>query len=101
MQKISEVFFVFRTFLNDLYQTIVHLNTLTHPLRKLLQIKVDFHWTGTCNEAFGKLKLCMNSDPASVILTSRYREYSLHRRNPIWGISAILLQKRKNKQRRP
>ena len=44
--------------LNDLYQIIVHLNTLTHPLRELLQKKVDFDW----NETFEKLKLCMDSD---------------------------------------
>ena len=35
------------------------MNTLTEPLRELLQKEVDFEWTGTCNEAFGKL--CMNS----------------------------------------
>ena len=54
---------VFRTILNDLYQIIVYLTALTHPLRELLQKKdVDFDWTETCNEAFEKLKLCMNSD---------------------------------------
>ena len=59
---IGENFWVFRTLLNDLYQIILHLNTLTHPIREFLQKNVDFEWTGTCNEAFGKLKLCMNSD---------------------------------------
>ena len=48
--------------LNDLYQIVVHLNTLAHPLRELLQKQVDFDRAGTCNEVFGKLKLCMNSD---------------------------------------
>ena len=48
--------------LNNLYQIIVHLNTLAHPLRKLLQKQVDFDRAGTCDVAFGKLKLCMNSD---------------------------------------
>ena len=48
--------------LNDLYKIIVHLNSLTHPLRELLHKEVDFHWTGICNEAFGKLKLCIKSD---------------------------------------
>ena len=44
--------------LNNLYQIIVHLNTLTHPLRELLQKYVDL----TCSEAFGKLKLYINND---------------------------------------
>ena len=48
--------------LNDLYQIIVHLNTLTHPLRELLQKNVDFDWSETFNETFEKLKLCMDSD---------------------------------------
>ena len=61
MQKKFEVFWVFRTMLNDLYQIIVHFNTLTHPLIELLQKEVYFDWTETCNEAFGKLKLCMNN----------------------------------------
>ena len=47
--------------LNNLYQIIVHLNTLTHLLREPLQTEVDF-WTGSFYEAFGKLELCMNSD---------------------------------------
>ena len=38
------------------------MNILTHSLRELLQIEVDFDWTGLCNEAFEKLRLCMNSD---------------------------------------
>ena len=33
---------VFRILLNDLYQIIVRLNTLTYPLRELLQMQVDF-----------------------------------------------------------
>ena len=37
---------------NNLYQIIVHLNTLTHLLRELLQKEVAFDWTETCNEAF-------------------------------------------------
>ena len=48
--------------LNRLHQIIVHLNALTEHLKELLQKKVDFDWTGTCNKAFGKLKLCMNSN---------------------------------------
>ena len=56
MQKIQEVFWSFRTFLNDLYQIILHLNALTYPLIELLQ-KEEFDWAETCNEAFGKLKL--------------------------------------------
>ena len=48
--------------LNDLYQTIVHLNTLIRPLSELLQKEVDFHWTRLCNEAFQNLKLSVNSD---------------------------------------
>ena len=40
--------------LNDLYQIIVHLNTLTHPLRELLQKNVDFDWSETFNETFEK-----------------------------------------------
>ena len=51
-----------QTLLSNLYQVIVHLHTLTLPLRDFWQKEVDFDWTGTCNEAFGKLKLCMNSD---------------------------------------
>ena len=47
--------------LNDLYQIIVHLNTLTHPLRELLQKNVDFDWSETFSETFEKLKLCMDS----------------------------------------
>ena len=62
MQKIQEVFWVFQTLSNNLYQVIVHLNTLTHHLRQLLQMEVDFDRTGICNEACGKLTLCMNSD---------------------------------------
>ena len=46
---------VFRILLNDLYQIIVRLNTLTYPLRELLQMQVDFDWPGAYNEAFGKL----------------------------------------------
>ena len=61
MQKNYDVFRVFQTLLNDFYKIIVHLNTLKYPLRELLQEKVDFDWTRACNEAFGKLKLCMNS----------------------------------------
>ena len=64
MQSILEGFWVLRTLLNDFYQIIVHLNTLTYPLTLtvlLLQIEVDFYWTGPCNEAFGKLKFCMNT----------------------------------------
>ena len=48
--------------LSDLYQIIVRLNILTHPLRELLQKEVNFDSTGICNEAFGKLKLCMISN---------------------------------------
>ena len=29
---------------------------------EILQYKVNFDWTGSCNGGFGKLKLCMNSD---------------------------------------
>ena len=36
--------------LRDLYQIIVHINTLTHPLTELLQKEVDFDW----NEAVTK-----------------------------------------------
>ena len=39
--KKKEVFWIFRIMLND-YYIIVHLNTFTHPLRELLQKKVDF-----------------------------------------------------------
>ena len=38
--------------LKDLYQIIVHLNTLTDSLRKLLQKEVYFDCTGTCNEIY-------------------------------------------------
>ena len=31
--------------------------------------------------------------PVSVILTNLYKEYSLHRRHTIWGVSTIPLQK--------
>ena len=48
--------------LNDLYQVILRLNTLTHPLSELLQKNVDFDWTEACNEAFEKLKICTNGD---------------------------------------
>ena len=34
--------------LNDLYQIIEHLNTLTHPLGELLQKEVHFDWTEIC-----------------------------------------------------
>ena len=47
--------------LNDLYQIIIHLNTLIHPLRQLLQKEVDFDWTETCNRAFKKLNSIWNS----------------------------------------
>ena len=47
--------------LNNLYQIIVQLNTLTHPLIELLQKDVVFDWPETCNEAFGRLKFCINS----------------------------------------
>ena len=62
MQKTKKFFLGFLNILNYLYQIIVHLITLTHPLREPLQKEVDFDWIGTCNEAFRKLKLCMNSD---------------------------------------
>ena len=48
--------------LNDLYQNILHLNTLTYTLRELLQNGIDFDWTEACNEACEKLKLCMSCD---------------------------------------
>ena len=52
--------------LNDLYQIIVQFSTkyitLTYPLRELLQKKVDFDWTGICNEVFEELKISMSSD---------------------------------------
>ena len=74
MQKKNEVFWIFRIMLND-YYIIVHLNTFTHPLRELLQKKVDFDWTGTSNKASGNLKLCMNSDTClSYYGESIYRE---------------------------
>ena len=57
MKKFKSFFWVFRTLLNNLHQIAVHLNSLTHPLRELLSKEVNFHWTGTCNEAFAKLKL--------------------------------------------
>ena len=57
MPKNENVFWSLQTLLNDFYQTIVHLNTLTHPLIKLLQKEIDFYLIETCNEAFGKLKL--------------------------------------------
>ena len=44
------------------YAIIVHLNTLTHPSRELLQMEFNFNCTVICNEAFGKLKLCVNND---------------------------------------
>ena len=44
------------------FSELCSTNTLTHPLRELLQKEINFDWTGTCNEAFGELKLCMNSD---------------------------------------
>ena len=65
MQNILEDFWVFRTLLNDLHQIIVDLNTLTDPLTQtvlVLQMEIDFDWTGPCNLAFRKLKFCMNSD---------------------------------------
>ena len=46
ISKLEETRGVFRAMLNDLYQIIVNLNTLTHLLRKLLQKEVDFDWTG-------------------------------------------------------
>ena len=61
-QKMQKKFLGLRIVLNGLYQIIVHLNTLTHPLRESLQKEVNFVWTGICNEAFEKLKLYMNSD---------------------------------------
>ena len=49
--------------LNDLCQIIiVHLNAITYPLRELSQNEIASDWTETCNEAFEKLKFCMNSD---------------------------------------
>ena len=57
---------VFRIVLNDFYQIIVQFSTkyitLTYPLRELLQKKVDFDWTGICNEVFEELNICMSSD---------------------------------------
>ena len=41
--------------LNNLSQIIVHLNTLTHPLRELLQKEDNFDLTETSNKAFVKL----------------------------------------------
>ena len=58
MQKIQEVFLGF-LMLNDFYQIIVHLNTLTHPLREK---GIAFDWTEIPNETFKNLKLCVNSD---------------------------------------
>ena len=64
--KKIDVFQVFRIVLNDLYQIIVQFSTkyitLTYPLRELLQKKVDFDWTGICNEVFEELNICMSSD---------------------------------------
>ena len=61
-----DVFQVFRIVLNDFYQIIVQFSTkyitLTYPLRELLQKKVDFDWTGICNEVFEELKIYMSSD---------------------------------------
>ena len=54
-QTMQIFFWFFGTMLHDLYHIIVHLNTLTHPLRKLLQKDVDFDWTKTSNKAFEKL----------------------------------------------
>ena len=41
--------------INDLSQIIVHLNTLTHPLKEILQKEGSFDWNETSNEAFVKL----------------------------------------------
>ena len=43
--------------LNDLYQIIVHLNTLTDSLRKFLQKEVYLDCTGTCNEIYIETKV--------------------------------------------
>ena len=54
------------------YQIIVHLMTLTEPLRELFEREVDFDWTGTCNKGFGKF--CVNSDAClSFLEVSIYR----------------------------
>ena len=55
-------FLVFPNYVKQFIPNYSNLNTLTHPLMELLQKKADFDWTGSCNEAFGKLKLCMNND---------------------------------------
>ena len=64
--------------LNNLYQIIVQLNTLTHPLTELLQKYVVFDWTETCNETFVKLKLCINNDYCLSIWKNLYMENSSH-----------------------
>ena len=91
-KTLESFFWVFRTLLNDLCQIIVRLNTLTHPLRELLQKDVDFDWNETSNEAFEKLKLRYLK---IVILKNLYIEYSLHRRQSVWSILKTLLQKQK------
>ena len=55
------------------------LRNLLSFLGVLLQKEVHFDLTGTCSEASGKLKLCMNSDTCYRYLDeSILREYSLH-----------------------
>ena len=88
----NKFFWVFQTKLNGLYQIIVHLNTLTHPLRELIQKPILIGLESVT-------KLLENSNsvwtviPSSAILVNLYIECSLHQRHPILCISTMILQK--------
>ena len=87
--------------LHNFYETIVHLDTFTKHSRELIQKEVDFDCIGTCSEAFGKWKLCVNSDiSAWVILTNPIcHEYATHMGYLNNTFTKILLHK--NGQRWP
>ena len=72
------------------YSTLIYkYSAVTHPLREVLLKVVNFDWTETCNEAFRKLKFCMNSDTCL-----SYFDKSVYKVE-----FTILLQKMKNKKK--
>ena len=64
------------------YAIIVHLNTLTHPSRELLQIEFYFNCTVICNENSVSITI-----PASVILTNLYTYTIDHTGTTPFGVS--------------
>lgn len=59
--NVSEVR-AFTGMVNYYERFIPHLNTILHPLNKLLNKNVPFHWSTECERAFNKTKKAFISD---------------------------------------